>query len=138
MVYLLLFPGIFILINCQCPLRPYAALPISCKIYDLIYQMHDIATKQKQLAYCTCIFHQYKAESIQNTGVVATDHNKYRKSDRKELLHKSRKVKTINKMNHFGIFLPYLLYHGGPASYMLSFVANCQLVCKLPVSFYVT
>ena len=26
--------GIFILINCQCPIRPYDALPIRCKVYN--------------------------------------------------------------------------------------------------------
>ena len=37
-VYSLLFPGIFILINCKCPLRPYAALPIRCKVYKQFFK----------------------------------------------------------------------------------------------------
>ena len=39
-VYSLLFPGIFILINCKCPLRPYAALAIRCKVYNFLLRLY--------------------------------------------------------------------------------------------------
>ena len=48
-MYSLFFPGIFISINCKCPLRPYATLPIRCKVYNshiFAYNFQKIVCKR--------------------------------------------------------------------------------------------